>query len=881
MNTSNSSSFIPATETIPISNLTDIDHDAELQSITNRQTFLAEAAQAAFIANMSMDDDSKEIVAPSVQKKDHSTNTESTSSHNNTLFDIPCSFLQRTQQILIPVSPQQRENSSNNKAELITPTNVKQEYTIFLINAHQYNEMQAQYARHPLPADDILFPWLHGIDGTNYQQSLFFGVRRMVVPKHRGLVLIHADHGQARGDPFHSRLVQSFLPSDIITCSNSNDDGIEAMGNNSNSRSNIEVDNQWTFRQADQKESTGIHLRNFKIQPWRYASISDIVIYGKNAESIAQRIAMAQTDIHHKRQLYHDRLRKTAGKRAIVDSNDLSYRIFIITDTFDVFENHYPELVWYNSLGHVLNNICFLEREKTEMQEMTSATELTENIWLGNTFDAPASINSDDFIDMKDDHEDMDIFHDQENPHGFSVCIECHDLSDMPLPSILTLAKETLNELGPEEMPSEIIHLDMYSTGSIIESSEQLDRFLDNLLSLLQFMDTISQGTVADNDSPSITVNGRRILIHCSDGYTETSILALSWVMYKLKLPLPKAYLYLQDRRSFFVLSTDVPLLRRIEQTLFEDNTKNTAPSLSSSLTLQQEIKFQYEQHHQLQKRKRVDTMEFEESSSLSVTSSSLPLDHHITSTYETNSSQHLIHYNKIANICTDKRDEYIDDVNDIEETISTKSYSGHESEEKDKLPVITSSPPNIENMRLYPWFYSPRFEGSFPSRIMPFLYLGNLNHATNPDMLQALGITHVVSVGENASLNQDQFKLLFLDNLYDDGIDSIRSRFEETMAFIDEAYAQGTKCLIHCRVGVSRSAAVTICYVMHHFQKMSLVDAYIFVRARRLNVIIQPNLKFMYEMLQLEQHLTGNFSLSWPVLCHEIHLLNQNYDEN
>lgn len=96
-----------------------------------------------------------------------------------------------------------------------------------------------------------------------------------------------------------------------------------------------------------------------------------------------------------------------------------------------------------------------------------------------------------------------------------------------------------------------------------------------------------------------------------------------------------------------------------------------------------------------------------------------------------------------------------------------------------------------------------------------------------------------------------------------------------------DEAFTRKTRCLVHCRVGVSRSAAITICYVMHHFQTMSLADAYIFVRARRLNVIIQPNLKFMYEMLQLEQTLLGKVHLTWPVLCHQIHLLNETYDED
>jgi dual specificity MAP kinase phosphatase len=91
---------------------------------------------------------------------------------------------------------------------------------------------------------------------------------------------------------------------------------------------------------------------------------------------------------------------------------------------------------------------------------------------------------------------------------------------------------------------------------------------------------------------------------------------------------------------------------------------------------------------------------------------------------------------------------------------------------------------------------------------------------------------------------------------------------------YIEGARLKGTTCLIHCRVGVSRSAAITICYVMKHLQ-YTLVEAYLFVRARRLNVIIQPNLKFMHEMLQLEQREKGIITVTWPILCSEIHNLN------
>jgi dual specificity MAP kinase phosphatase len=71
----------------------------------------------------------------------------------------------------------------------------------------------------------------------------------------------------------------------------------------------------------------------------------------------------------------------------------------------------------------------------------------------------------------------------------------------------------------------------------------------------------------------------------------------------------------------------------------------------------------------------------------------------------------------------------------------------------------------------------------------------------------------------------------------------------------IDRGRAKGTATLVHCRVGVSRSATICIAEVMRSL-RMSFPRAYCFVRARRLNVIIQPHLRFAYELLKWEEIL-------------------------
>jgi dual specificity MAP kinase phosphatase len=102
---------------------------------------------------------------------------------------------------------------------------------------------------------------------------------------------------------------------------------------------------------------------------------------------------------------------------------------------------------------------------------------------------------------------------------------------------------------------------------------------------------------------------------------------------------------------------------------------------------------------------------------------------------------------------------------------------------------------------------------------------------------------------------------------------------------FIDRGKARNTATLVHCRVGVSRSATICIAEVMRSLG-LSFPRAYCFVRARRLNVIIQPHLRFSYELLKWEEKLRvdrngeGQFQreLEWPEIAREVAAMNKPY---
>ena len=204
--------------------------------------------------------------------------------------------------------------------------------------------------------------------------------------------------------------------------------------------------------------------------------------------------------------------------------------------------------------------------------------------------------------------------------------------------------------------------------------------------------------------------------------------------------------------------------------------------------------------------------------------------------------------------------------------------------------------------------------KGPLPSQILDYLYLGSLKHAENFNLLKDLGINCVVSVGEKLSiLNGKEYDFVtidkdtnrkimiykcegitvyHIDHLLDNGHDPLLGSLFDILQFIEDFRKQNNnpKILIHCMVGVSRSATVVIAEVMKEL-KLSLVRAYLYVRVRRLNIIIQPTLLFMYELLKFEERLQElsdepikgiahgcKRSIEWASLCNSIDELNEYY---
>ncbi|KAL8619751.1 hypothetical protein ACOMHN_025837 [Nucella lapillus] len=151
-----------------------------------------------------------------------------------------------------------------------------------------------------------------------------------------------------------------------------------------------------------------------------------------------------------------------------------------------------------------------------------------------------------------------------------------------------------------------------------------------------------------------------------------------------------------------------------------------------------------------------------------------------------------------------------------------------------------------------------PEIETATASAVLPFLYLGNERDAAALESLRRHNITYVLNVTAHVPQHWQAHGIRYKRiPASDSGQQNLKQYFEEAIEFIDDARQQGANVLIHCHAGVSRSATITIAYLLKH-TRLAMGDAYKFVKAKR--GIISPNFNFLGQLLEFEQDLNqGN----------------------
>jgi len=608
-------------------------------------------------------------------------------------------------------------------------TRYSEDPPVYTITADRMAEALEHMATQPLPNPEQVFPWMHGLHPENQIQLAFFASRRKSVRKVprclRGITIV-----KTGGNLSVSKLKGAIAPNELLESPSSDAP---------------------TFIECDPKD--GFSVRNFQIQACKLAMVSDIIVYGDLKTRPTETVALAQKISKAQRE-YEDR---NGFPRHL-------FNTFMLSDSFNVVQQKYPELVAISPAGAMTDSTTdFFYWERYEMCAMSKASEISNNVFLGPT-------------------PDPSVHNENINDESFDMLVEATDLAHIPESRSLRALRMGLDKTH-RKLP---LHMEFPSSGSIMPPTWSHSE-VDGLINMCKWMYDLANPVEAkrskrrrseDDDDEAIELDDiaapRKFLIHCTDGYTETTLLALTYFMYAEGLTVHDAWVRLhRDRgRNFFAYPSDVALLTAIQPRILQASPR-----------------------------------------------------------------------------CKQ----------------------------------------NIFNLSEPQWL--SKIDGSLPSRILPYMYLGNLGHANNPELLRELGITRILSVGESLSWPEDLIKkldwpkenFLMVDRVQDNGVDPLWAEFERCLKFIEAGKTDGGATLVHCRVGVSRSATICIAEVMNELG-LSFPRAYCFVRARRLNVIIQPHLRFTYELLKWEEYQRQRRGeplrrdLEWATVAREIALMNKPY---
>ena len=359
----------------------------------------------------------------------------------------------------------------------------------------------------------------------------------------------------------------------------------------------------------------------------------------------------------------------------------------------------------------------------------------------------------------------------------------------------------------PPPNPSSIIHLafpsspssNPHTTTQILNMLAFLSRYADpqnythvpqngnvsaskrrGSLSATLSSSSLSSSSYYQPQPPVLYSRPLKILLHSIDGYTETSVLGLSYIMRNKRYSLPEAYLELQIERSrsFFVCSGDLGVLRRVESSLSSADNERRREEIVARREKERvaavaaEVRNAQAEGHVIATRNpkvtggtpnlstNGDSIVPEQSNDTTgaavVATSSIPSGSPNVNGTATGSNATANRWGKwgpsswksgslslvtpvfgvgLSSMASAAAGALADPISQFgPSSAPTGSVPSTPAANSSKplpapgraraLTTPISMPSRVDHNA---WFTDPRFEGSFPSRVLPFLYLGNL----------------------------------------------------------------------------------------------------------------------------------------------------------
>jgi dual specificity MAP kinase phosphatase len=134
-------------------------------------------------------------------------------------------------------------------------------------------------------------------------------------------------------------------------------------------------------------------------------------------------------------------------------------------------------------------------------------------------------------------------------------------------------------------------------------------------------------------------------------------------------------------------------------------------------------------------------------------------------------------------------------------------------------------------------------------SFVLPHLYIGSAKEAMDKEWLSSHKITHIINCASEIH-NFFPTKYSYFNLMMKDLNEKIDHVLPYAYEYMKNVYMNpDNSILVHCYMGVSRSATVVIYFLMRYYN-ITLDRAYKFLKQKRSS--IQPNIHYIEQLLNL-----------------------------
>jgi len=154
-------------------------------------------------------------------------------------------------------------------------------------------------------------------------------------------------------------------------------------------------------------------------------------------------------------------------------------------------------------------------------------------------------------------------------------------------------------------------------------------------------------------------------------------------------------------------------------------------------------------------------------------------------------------------------------------------------------------------------------------TKVINNMWLGDYYDAHKVDFLTRNGIKFVLNISHECMPDKELYEKLGIQVMHvlqeDRDADKLKPHMDAMLEFIHNALVSELPIIVHCRMGVSRSATVVIAYLIKYGLDINVVKPMLytdaFMHVKNIRPYINPNFDFVLMLREMDPTMKDVFS--------------------